>query len=68
MFDFVYPHKVVARRNIFLAFSSAWNGGELEGRAKNGGLKCQFSQMEMDLDLQEIHKPIPIPKNITPGK
>jgi hypothetical protein len=23
MFDFVYPHKVVARRNIFLAFSSA---------------------------------------------
>jgi hypothetical protein len=34
MFGFVYPHKVVARRNIFLAFPSARNGGELEGGAK----------------------------------
>jgi hypothetical protein len=34
----------------------------LEGRAKSEGLKNQFSQLEEDLDLQEILKPIPIPK------
>jgi len=68
MFGFVYPHKVVHRRNIFLVFPSARNGGELEGGAKNGSLMRQFSQVKRDLDLQEIHKPIPIPKNRTPRK
>jgi len=46
MVDFVYPHKVVARRNRFSVFSNTWNGDELEGRAKSGRLKFQFSQMK----------------------
>jgi len=32
------------------------------------GLKNQFSQMEEDLDLPEIFKPIPIRKKRTPKK
>jgi hypothetical protein len=48
MVSFVDPHKVVIRRNTF---SNARNGGELEGGAKSGRLKHQFSQVESDLDL-----------------
>jgi hypothetical protein len=52
MVGFVYPHKVVTRRNAFLAFSSAQNRGDSKGEAKSGRLKHQFSQVEVDLDLQ----------------
>jgi hypothetical protein len=48
---FVDLHKVVARRNAFLALPSAWNGGKLKGGPKSGRLKRQFSQVEGDLDL-----------------
>ncbi len=51
MVGFVNVHKVVVR-SAFLAFSCAWNGVELEGGIKNKRLKCQFSQVEKDLDLQ----------------
>jgi hypothetical protein len=40
----------------------------LEGGAKSGGLKCQFSQVEVDLDLQEILKLVPIPMKRAPKK
>ncbi len=65
MVGFVDPHKVVARRSAFSAFPRAQNGGELEGGLESERLKCQFSQMEGDLDLQDISKPIPIPKKRT---
>jgi hypothetical protein len=47
---------VVVRRSAFLAFPSAQNRGESKGGLKNERLKCQFTQMEGDLDLQEIPK------------
>jgi hypothetical protein len=65
MANFVDLHKMVARNNAFSAFPS---GGELEGGAKSGRLKCQFSQVEVDLDIQEIPKPIPIPMKKAPRK
>jgi hypothetical protein len=39
-----------------LVFPSAQNRGEAKGELKNERLKCQFTQMEGDLDLQEIPK------------
>ncbi len=51
MVSLVDPHKVVHRRNAFSTYSSARNGGELEGGAKSGRLKHQFSQVERDLNL-----------------
>jgi hypothetical protein len=39
MIGFVDLHKVVARRNAFSTFPSAWNRVELEGGAKSEGLK-----------------------------
>jgi hypothetical protein len=51
MVSLVDPHKVVHRRNALSTYSSAWNGGELEGGAKSGRLKHQFSQVERDLNL-----------------
>ncbi len=65
MVGFVDLHKVVARRSAFSAFPSAWNGVESEGGAKNEGLKCQFSQVEGALDLQEILKLVPNPNKST---
>jgi hypothetical protein len=53
MANFVDPHKVVAR-SAFLAFPSAWNEVEFEGGTKSEKFKYQFSQVEWDLDLQEI--------------
>jgi hypothetical protein len=50
---FVDMHKVVVRRSAFSALPSPHNGGELEGGAKSGGLKCQFSQVEGDLDYKK---------------
>ncbi len=47
---------MVVRRSAFLAFPSAQNRGESKGGLKNERLKCQFTQMEGDLDLQEIPK------------
>jgi hypothetical protein len=40
----------------------------LEGGVKSGRLKCQFSQVEVDLDLQEILKSVPIPMKKAPRK
>jgi hypothetical protein len=39
MVGFEDPYKVVARRNAFLAFSSAWDGDETECGAESEGLK-----------------------------
>jgi hypothetical protein len=62
MVGFVNLHKVVARRNAFSALPSAQNEGELKSGAKSERLKHQFYQVEGDLNLQEIFKPVPIPK------
>jgi len=51
MASFVNPHKVVVKRNAFSAFPSAQNGIELEGGVESEKFKCQFSQVEGDLDL-----------------
>jgi hypothetical protein len=56
MVSFVDLHKVVVRRSAFLALPSAQNKGESKEELKSEGLKCQFTQMEGDLDLQEISK------------
>jgi hypothetical protein len=40
-------------------------GGESEGGAEIGGLKHQISQVDGDLDLQEVFKLVPIPKKKT---
>ncbi len=54
-------HKVVVRTSAFLAFPSAWDGVESEcTRVESEGLKCQFLQVEIDLDLQEIIILVPI--------
>ncbi len=53
---------MAAKRNALSAFPNTQNESELEGGGENEKLKCQFSQGERDLDLQEILKPIPIPK------
>ncbi len=63
---FVDLHKAIAR-SAFSTFPSARNGGELEGGAKSGRLKCH-SQLEGDLDLQGIFKLVPIPKKKAPNK
>jgi hypothetical protein len=68
MASFVDPHKVVVRRSAFLALLRAQNGGESEGGVEIGRLKHQFSQVDGDLDLQQILKPVPIPKKKTPKK
>ncbi len=68
MFGFVHPHKVITRRSAFSTFPNAQNGGESEGGAKSGRLKCQFSQMERDINLQEIPKLVPILKKKTSRK
>ncbi len=62
MLGFVNFHKVIARRNAFLALPSAQNKGELKSGVKSERLKCQFSQEEGYLNLQEIFKLVPIPK------
>jgi len=62
MVGFVNFHKVIARRNAFSALPRAQNGGELKSGAKNERLKCQFSQVKGDLNLQEIFKLVLIPK------
>jgi hypothetical protein len=49
----------------FSAFSRAQNEGESKGEAKSQKLKGQFSQVEGELNLQEILKFILIPKKST---
>jgi hypothetical protein len=68
MAGFMDLHKVVARRSTFLGFWNAWNWVELKGEVETEGLKCQFSQVERDLDLQKIFKPIPISNKKAQGK
>jgi hypothetical protein len=65
MASFVDLHKVVVRKSAFSAFPRAQNGDELEDGLESGRLKCQFSQVEGDLDLQKIPQPIPIPEKRT---
>ena len=50
------PNIVIARRSAFSTFPSAWNGVELEDGIKSEELKCQFSLVEGDLNLQKIPK------------
>jgi hypothetical protein len=57
--------------NAFLVLGNAQNDGVLEVRTKSFGhtwLKHSFSQVEGDLDLQEILKLAPLPKKITINK
>jgi hypothetical protein len=58
MVGFMYPHKVIAKRNAFLTFSSAQNGVELKGGVEDERLKHQFSKVKGDLILEQILKPI----------
>jgi len=51
MASLVNPHEVVVKKNAFSAFPSAQNGIELEGGVESEKFKCQFSQVEGDLDL-----------------
>jgi hypothetical protein len=66
MADFMDSHKVIVK-STFQPFSSARNVGELKGGAKSEELRCQFSQVKGDLNLQEMPKLISIktkaPKN-----
>ncbi len=71
MVGFVDPHKVVVRKNVFPVLGNAQNDGVLEVRTKTFGhtwLKQSFSQVEGDLDLQEIFKLAPLPKKIATNK
>jgi hypothetical protein len=47
------PHKVIVRRSAISAFPNAWNEVESKDTVKSEELKCQFSQVEGDLDLQK---------------
>ncbi len=49
---------MLIRKSAFSIFPSAWNVDESKGRVESGGLKLQFLQVEGDLNLQEISKPI----------
>jgi hypothetical protein len=62
------PHKVLVRRSAFSAFPSAWNEGEPKKGIESERLKHQFSQVERDLNLQEMSKLVPIPKKSTRKK
>jgi hypothetical protein len=64
---FVHLHKVITR-SAFSTFLNAQNGVELEGGAKSGRLKRQFSQMERDMNLQEMPKLVAILKKKTSRK
>jgi hypothetical protein len=62
MAGIVNSHNVITRRNVFSTFSSAQNGGESKGGAKSGTLKCKFSEVKGDVNLQQISKLVHIPK------
>jgi hypothetical protein len=65
MLGFSNPHKVVVQRNAFSILARAQNESVLEMKTKkigHGRLKHPFSQVEENLDLQEILKSAPLPK------
>jgi len=68
MVGFIDPHKVVVRRSALSAFPNAWNEGESKEGTKSEDLKHQFSQVERDLNLQEMSELVPIPKKSTKEK
>ncbi len=71
MVGFVDPHKVVIWKNAFIVLGNAQSDGVLEGRTESFGhtwLKHSFSQVEGDLELQEIPKLVPLPKERTTKK
>jgi len=68
MASFVHLHKVIIRRSAFSTILNAQNGVELKGRAKSGRLKRQISQMERDMNLQEMLKLVAILKKKTSRK
>jgi hypothetical protein len=53
---------LICRRNAFSALPSAQNEDALKSGVESERLKRQFYQVEGDLNLQEIFKPVPIPK------
>ncbi len=62
MAGFMDLHKMVGK-SAFLAILSEW-----KGETKSEELKPQFSQVEGDLNLQKMFKPIPIPHKNTKNK
>jgi hypothetical protein len=67
MASFLDPHKLIAR-NAFSTFLGAWNETESKGGIESEALKCQFSQVKGDLNLQEMLKSVLILKNNTKEK
>jgi hypothetical protein len=61
MASFLDHHKVIAR-NTFSTFSGAWNETESKGGIEIETLKCQFSQLKGDLNLEEMLKSVFIKK------
>jgi len=59
MAGFMNLHKMVGK-SAFVAFLTAQNQSEWKGETKSEELKPQFSQVEGDLNLQKMFKPIPI--------
>jgi hypothetical protein len=67
MARFVDPHKIVVQRNAFSILGNVQNEGVSKVKIESfghGSLKHSFSQVEGDLDLQEILKLAPLPKKI----
>ncbi len=53
---------MVVRKSAFSAFPNAQNEVKLKGWVESERLKCQVLQMKESLDLEEISKPVSIPK------
>ncbi len=62
MADFVNPHKVVVQRNAFSAFPNTWNEAESKGGAESEKLRCQFSQMDRDMNYKRFSNGFPFQK------
>jgi hypothetical protein len=65
MVGFVDPHKVIVQKNAFPILGNVQNDGASEVKIEIFGhtwLKHSFSQVERDLELQEIPKLAPLPK------
>jgi hypothetical protein len=71
MARFSNPHKVVVQRNAFSILASAKNESVLKMKMEkfgHGRLEHPLSQIEENLDLQEIFKSAPFPKKILTRK
>jgi hypothetical protein len=71
MVGFVNARKVVAQRSAFTILENVQNDGVSKVKTKSFGharLKHSFSQVEGDLDLQEVLKMAPLPKKRTTKK